>query len=411
MDEPSEVSVDPVGSTELEDPGRTDGLAGLSWAAVANLLTALGNTVSVFAISVAAGSDERFGVYAAALATMVFAFSVSRGLLGETLTLQRDVAISARQYVAASFWLTAALGIGCGAVLTISSDTRSIAALSAAAVFALLFNDALRHWAFRHQAPRAVAISDGLWFLGSLALYVVAVAADVGPGWVFGLWAATGLAVALPLVRVPAAATAASSAMAWLRSTSTLSMKLAAEASAAAAAVTVPLAATAVVMIDGHEAGGIRLLQSFFGFQQIAFFSALVTIGSAANSSRRQAYRAGVVLAVAGSVLSLVVAVMVLVIPTSLLTDLLGESATVARDGVWSFAALQVLIAVSNGALLAMRAGGKATEATVPRVIGALVATVLATLLMGGGVDGFALGSSIGVVVFMVLLIRPLRRL
>jgi hypothetical protein len=391
--------------TAVAAPTRT---TRVPWAGVANLLTAVGNTVSIFAVSVAASDAEAFGVYAASLAALVFAFGLTRAILGETLTLQAKVQLGAGQYVLASALVAAVLGAVAAVILSASSTTRPLGLLTGMVIFCFLVNDAARHWAFRCARDQLVALTDAVWLVAAVLLYLMALAGWLGPRTIYGTWALIGLSLAVPLlwVRPVNERPGRQSALAWLATSRALSLRLAAEAAAASAAVTVPLAAAAILDMPGHEGGAIRLLQAFFGFQQIIFFSALVTLGRGADASARRSVWAGSALAAGGVVMSVLVGLVVALTPTSWLVAALGDASAEAKSSIWSFSALHMLISVSNGGLLSLRISGRAAVATVPRVIGALTGTVLATALMPRGVVGYSVGSAVGIGLF-TLLVAP----
>ena len=109
--------------------------------------------------------------------------------------------------------------------------------------------------------------------------------------------------------------------------------------------------------------------------------------------------------------MSVLVALTITLVPESWLVAALGDAAAEAQASIWGFALLHVLISVSNGGLLALRISGRAAAATVPRVIGALTGTVLATVLMPRGVLGYSVGSAIGIGLFTLLVLPEIRRL
>lgn len=384
----------------------------LFFAAIANALNSLGNAVAVFALSVAATNATSFGLIATSLASMMFAFGVNRAIVGETLTLQAHVRLVPVRFLAASSMVAITLaGLACG-VLLLSSGTRPLALLSGGAVFCFLVNDALRYWAFRADQARLVAITDAIWLAFSTCAYLLAAVGWLGPRAVYALWAVSGLLLALPLIRVRHLDErgATQSARQWLASSRSVSVRLAAEAAAVTAAVTVPLAAAPLLGLSGETSGAVRLLQVFFGFQQIAFFSALVSLGRLPEHDRHQRIRAGSTLALGGAAMSIAVGLCVWLLPPSLLISTFGDATAIAQTSVWSFVMLQILVSAANGTLLGLRLSGRAARATVPRVVGALCSTVLATALMHRGVVGYAVGSATGTLLFMLMLVPELRR-
>ncbi|MGD9792590.1 MAG: hypothetical protein AB7V43_03820 [Acidimicrobiia bacterium] len=394
-------------ATVLTRPGS----ARLSSTALANVLNAAGNTVSVFAISVAAADAASFDYLAACLGVLVLVFGVNRAVIGETLTLQRHVTVGVGGFVAASAIVAAALSACAVVTLVFASGTRSLAALTGMAIFCFLLNDAFRYWGFRAGDTTAVALSDGVWLLASGGLYVMAVLDVMGPRMVFASWAASGVLVAVPLLRRSAADKMAPNQgpVEWLLSQRSLSLRLAAEALAATAAVTLPLIAAPHIAEDDGAGGAVRLLQAFFGFQQVAFFSALVAFGRGSQQSRKHCGRAAAALMIGGIAASMIVGATVSLLPRSLLESVLGEAALEARRSIWSFVGLQVVMSVTYGVLLGLRLAGRAADATRPRVLGAIVATLLATVLISRGVAGYSVGSAIGALVFLVLSSRAFR--
>lgn len=379
--------------------------ARLSSAAIANVLNAMGNTVSVFAISVAAADATSFSYLAACLGVLVLAFGVNRAIIGETLTLQQRVTVNVGRFVGASAIVAAVLSACAVATLLLAAGTRPLAVLSGGAIFCFLLNDAFRYWGFRSGAATAVAVSDGVWLAVSGVLYIAAVTDTVGPRVVFASWAASAVMVAVPLLRSPVTSDSVpgQTALQWLLSLRSLSLRLAAEALAATAAVTIPLIAAPHIGAGSDAGGAVRLLQAFFGFQQVAFFSALVAFGSASQSARQRSGRAAAVLAAGGAAASVAVGVSISVLPSSLLISVLGEASSDARRAVWSFVGLQIVVSLTNGVLLGLRLAGRAVDATRPRVVGAVVATFLATALMPHGVGGYSAGSAVGGALFLVL--------
>lgn len=384
------------------------------WVVVANVTTAVGNLVGVFAISVASSDAAGFGLVASSLAALVFAFGVNHALIAETLSLRGRDDVVARSFLGASVTVALPLALLAGGALALHDRSRSLAMLTVAVVLCQLLVDDLRHWGFHLGRARLVAMGDLLWLLATCVLYVLALVGLVGPRQVYATWAIVGLLVFAPLLRstngrdveVPM------SAFGLLQSTRGTSLRLGAEAMAATAAVTVPLVVAPLLGSSAATPGAIRILQAFFGFQQIAYFSALASMGPAPSGPatdvrETHARRVGAALALGGGVLTLGVGAAVALLPTSLLQAVFGDAAAEAKAGIWWFVALQAVISIGNGAIVTLRLSGRAARATVPRVVGNLVATAAASALISRGVGGFAAGSAFGLGL-VVLAVAPL---
>lgn len=397
--------------------GRTGSVAPrhAPWVVVANLLTAVGNLVGVFAISVAASDASEFGVVATSLAAMVFAFGINHALVAETLALSNGRHPGVRSFLATCLTVALPLALLAGAALAFDERTRPLAALTVLVVACQLLVDDLRHWGFHQGRARRVALADGLWLGATGVLYLLALVGAAGPRPIYVAWAFTGLVLVAALVRVgdDHISGDAPGRVVWPRDEARTSLRLGIEAMAATAAVTVPLIAAPLVGASTSTPGAVRILQAFFGFQQIAFFSALAsTRHSDAPSARvHRGRRAGLLLAGGGTALSLVVGLVVATVPTSVLRAVFGDGAGEAQAGIEWFVLLQVVIACGNGAIVWLRLTGRAAAATTPRVVGNAVAAVAATALMGRGVAGYATGSAVGLgfvaVTVAVLAFRP----
>lgn len=395
---------------------------------VSNGFSAVANTAAVFALSTSAGVD--FPSFAASTAALILAYGTARSLLGEPLMLaQRDRQTgSASAFPTVKGWVSVSLAVGIvlGVIAAVGLKVAGIQGMgwiTLAAVSAFVFNDAARHHCFARGSAWTAAIADS--GLGFVTVAVWALATRLDPFLVYGLWlGAAAVAGVLMMIATMGRhlATTESSELAadvpvdiavshWVRSGWPRTRWLAAEAVATTAAITLPL-----ILVADEVAGPGRLLLSWFGFQQILFFSAYVV----ATRSGMKASRTALFLFCAGAAGAVTVGVAIAVTPEDLLARLFGPSATEAQRWALWFAVLQLFTAGGNAAALASRliSGDQvetatklfrgrlffATVSTIGGVIGAL------TIGLAGYIAGSAFGAALHVIVSVRILGWPSQR-
>lgn len=382
----------------MSRPAAASGVRGaLSWSFLSNFANAAGNALALVVLAHVAPGEGEFSRFAVSSSVLVFAYAIGRAALGENMILRWDHRPSRRALAAAVMIVAPVLAVPSGLLAMWGGTGVAVAGATAAAVLCFVFNDCWRHWAFAVRAPRVVAAADSWWFVATGVIGAIVLLTGSTALLFHLLWSASALVFAVPclLVRDRTGIGVASGAR-WLADGSATVAHLCVEALFATSAVTLPLIVAGATTADAEAVGAVRLLQAVFGFQQIAYFSALVAFGRAREGDAALARRAGLGLALIASLLSVAVGVGVVLAPEGLIEGVLGDpGSTVVAHAGW-FALSQVALAFANGGLLAARISGRAAEVTVGRVSGSIIATVGAIAALQFTTQGYAIGTAVG---------------
>ena len=372
-------------------------------------------------------SREDFGSFSVAFASFLVILNISRAVSTEPFLI-RYSAISTDEWrrgaraAAGASLATGALGTVVCLVVALLTQGSVQAAFAALAVVlpGLLLQDCWRFAFVARGTPRVTFLVDLAW---ALALVPLLLAVEFGTN---------GVTVVVPLLVWGASAAFAAVIGAvlagimprpdltrvWLRQHTDLVPRFVAEAITGAGAGQVVILAVGA-LVGLKDAGSIRAGQLLMGPMQVMFMAVtLIAVPEAVLILRGgvdRLVRACVAIGAAMSLAVIAWTVLVLMIPDSLGTTLLGPSWIGAREVILPLGLALAGLAASSGAGIGLRALADARGSLRARIVDAsanVVAGVTGASVGGapGAAWGLAVGAASGVVAYWVSFWRSRRR-
>lgn len=376
--------------------------------AVASLTTLAAASLTARSVGV-----SEFGQFGLLFAIYLLVVGVSRTCTSEPLAVrqarfsgaERDRASSSAASLAVAIGLVAAVVVLALAALLQGGLTAAVIALSVALPL-LLLQDCLRQLMIIGGRARSAAVNGSVWLVLSIVGFALVGPTDLTVAWAVGVWALGGCAAALfglAQTRVALGRGAAE----WLRRQADLSVRYLGEyllALASGHLLVVLVAALAGL----SAAGGVRGAQVVVGPLTVVF-GAIST--QAVPHLARSWDRAEVLdrltrrLSMTFVGIAVVFFGLLLAIPDPLGRELLGDSWSSTRDLLGWFALSYVAIGAAGGAVIGMRATGRARQALSARVLTTVVTTglVVLGLVLGevrDAIAGLAIGQCVSVLVW-----------
>jgi O-antigen/teichoic acid export membrane protein len=393
-----------AGATAVHAQGLVRRLGSrIGWNICDQALSSLTNAALSILIARAVTQDA-FGAFALCFTIYAIVVGVSRGLVSEPLTVRYgdaspEVFDRARRGAAGS---ALAVGVLVGLVLLALASTQSelvrepLAAL-ALCMPGLLLQDAIRYAFITQGNPRRAAANDFVWAVLQLVAVAWLLYKDTSSAGPFVLaWGGAAIAAALYGIGQTRAMPAVGSAARWIWEQIHLSRFFVAEYLTVLGSLQVAL--LLVGAIAGVDAvGAIRGATVVLGPLNILMFGAFAFSIPELVRRRELPLKRHVQLAasISGTLVAAVAvwATLMLVLPTSVGVDLLGDTWHGARSVLAPVAVTFAGIAACLGPLCTLRAFGAARESFL---VGVLVASLLLVLGTIGVVIDEARGAAIG---------------
>jgi O-antigen/teichoic acid export membrane protein len=356
-------------------------------------------------------SREDFGGFSLAFSTFLVILNVSRAVSTEPLLI-RYSAISVEAWregakaAAGASLATGALGAAvCLLVAALTQGSVQSAYLVLAIVLpGLLLQDCWRFALIARGAPRLTFLVDLAWGIALVPLFLFVELQGGGVTVVAPLlaWGASAAFSAVIGAYLAGILPRPNLAPTWVRQQRDLVPRFVAEAiTGSGAAQVVILAVGALVGLAG--AGAIRAGQLLLGPMQVMFMAVtLIAVPEAVRILRgglSQLVRACVLLAAVMSATVVAWAVLLLMLPESLGTSLLGPTWTGAREVILPLGFALAALAASSGAGIGLRAMADARGSLRARLVDSSANVVAGTAGAAlGGATGAAWGLAIGAV-------------
>ena len=397
----------------------------LSWGLSDQALSS-GTNFALSALIARSVSPAEFGLYSIAFAIYLIALNVSNGLTNDPLTVRFSHVGSHRQHVAISAAGGAALvigvvfGVGCLAAATLLSGPAQLTLLALGiGLPGLLLQDAWRHAFFIADRGRDAFINDLYWTLIQVSAYAGLILS--GNATLLNLMLAWGLAAtaaaalgAYQLRLLPGV----SLTWLWLRTQRDLAVRYLAED------LTLP-GAGALQAWGLGAFGGLTAVGAFRGAEllvlgpmNVAFRGLQLIAQPEASRVLRQSVhrlaRSAFVYGGARTLIALAWGGLVLLVPSSVGTALMGEVWLVAHPLLLPLTMSTALIGLTGGAEMGLRALGAAKRSLRARLVTAAltVAGVAGGAMVGGGLGaawGYAIANTLAWVHWRHELRRGLR--
>lgn len=369
-------------------------------------------------------SPGEYGAFALAFSVYSLVVSVAQAVSGQVVVIRysgEDPRTLGRAGAAAggAAVLVGALcaAVACVVALFAGTPLREVLLVVGLLLPALVLQDTWRVLFTARGTPRQAFTNDLLWILLQAAGIAVLLAVDVSRSWPYvAVWAGAALSAALWGIRQAGSVPTFRTAPAWFRGHREVSLP--SLANALAILGTTQIAFVLIAALGAVEdVGALRAAQTLLGPLNIVGFAA--SSFAVPEIVRRDLGRAGLVrAAVALSAVLVVVdaawGAVLLLLPDSVGTALLGETWTNARSALPAMIAFTCLIGATVGASAVMRALNRADSAFyVSAMLGplVLVLSVLGVELGGaaGAAAGFALAAALVVPPAWYLLARATR--
>jgi O-antigen/teichoic acid export membrane protein len=375
----------------------------IGWNILDQALSSLTNAALSILVARAV-TENAFGAFALCFTIYSVLVGVSRGLVSEPLTVRYGDASpkrfdAVRRSAAGS---AVAAGFAAGLVLFAFAQTQSEALREPLVALALctpglLLQDAIRFSFITEGKPRRAAANDFVWAVLQFAAVAWLLYVDTASAGPFVLaWGGAAVGAALYGLVQTRALPAFGSALRWVRDQSHLSRFFVAEY------LTVLGAVQVAFLIVGAIAG-VRAVGSLRGAAVVLGPLNILTFGAFAFSVPELVRRRGLPLKrhaelaglLSGTLVFAVAAwsAVMLLLPTSVGVELLGDTWQGARSVLAPMAVLMAGVAACLGPLSTLRAFGAARESFL---VGLLVASLLLVLGTLGVVVDDAHGAAVG---------------
>jgi O-antigen/teichoic acid export membrane protein len=370
-------------------------------------------TLAAASLTARSVGTSEFGEFGLLFAVYLLVVGISRTCTSEPLAVrqarfsgaERDRASSSAASLAVVVGLVAAVVVLALAGLVQGELSAAVIALGVALPL-LLLQDCLRQVMIIGGRARSAALNGSAWLVLSIVGFVLVGPSDLTVAWAVTVWAMGGCAAAMfGLLQTRVAL--GRGATEWLRRQGDLSSRYLGEyllALASGHMLVVLVAAFAGL----SAAGGVRGAQVVVGPLTVVF-GAISTqaVPHLARSWDRQEIldRHTRRLSMTFVGIAVVFFGLLLAIPESLGRELLGDSWGSTRDLLGWFALSYVAIGAAGGAVIGLRATGRARQALSARIVTTVVTTGLVAfgLVFGevrDAIAGLAIGQCLSVLVW-----------
>jgi O-antigen/teichoic acid export membrane protein len=380
------------------------------WTFADQALSSLTNFALTIVIARAVGADS-FAAFALALLTFSFVIGLSRAMIGDPYVIRFSAADSTARHDATRLASGAAIAMGLfagaicvvAAVLLPNHEIRGGLLALAISLPGLLVQDTWRYAFFATGRPAAATLSDAVWavlqFTG-LALLLSSGVESIF--WLTLVWGMSALVAAVLGVFQVRAVPSLASAFRWFRLTRDLNVRMGIDFAFNMGFVNLAIyLVTAIVGLIA--AGALRAAQTLLGPLNL-FRSGLDSFVLPMMARRAEAGRSVLSLAAmttgATTALTAVWVAILLLLPTSIGVELLGDSWSGARLVMVGSGTVAIAQAVVLGASLGVKALGRAD--LLLRVTLLQAPLILACGCIGawwGGVVGAAIGFGLAQVI------------
>ncbi|GAA3632092.1 hypothetical protein GCM10022223_57770 [Kineosporia mesophila] len=341
------------------------------WTFADQALSSLAN----FALSIVVArevSENDFGSFSLMLVTFTFLIGLGRAMVGDPYVVRFTDADrhtrrrASRQATGAAVSFGVIAGVVC-AVASIFLDKQSAAGILGLGIAmpGLMLQETWRSTFFAEGRPRTATINDGVRTVIQFALLGVLLTSDSPSVFLITLaWGAGGLVAALIGILQTRVVPDPFEALAWYRETRDINLKMGADFSLNQGATT--LVSYVITGIVGTLAiGAIRAAQSLLGplnllFSGISSFG-LPVLARTALTGRSLVKQALLLSAGIGGMASVWVLIL-LVVPTSIGRQFLGDSWGNARDVMLPMGLITVTVGFVLGASLGLKALRRADQ-------------------------------------------------
>ena len=393
-----------VGPQTLRGPrGRSATSRRVAWTVADQAVSGLTNAGTAVLIA-RSESAASFGAYGVGFVVYALALGIVRGMVGQPLAIRESVRTD-RDQVCAALSTAVALGAAVGVVVVaagavVRGDVGGVLLVLGVLLPGLLLQDALRFALFAHARPaRAVGI-DLVWGVGALALVGGAAASGASVVVLTGAWAIAGVLSALVGLGAEHLRPAWRSAGAFVRRHRDIGPRLTGEYLAHTGSAQLSILVLGA-LVGATGVGAIRGAQTLYG----PFLTALTGLVTAAIPEGSRLYaripdrlRRGLA-SMSGGLCALAVgwAAVLLSLPDSWGTAVLGDTWTGARDLLLPIGVACVGYAVASGGEAGLRITAAAREALRIRLaVGLLTVGAAVAGGIAGGTEGAVWALAIG---------------
>ena len=404
---------------ELSSQGRRPRRA-LPWGIIDQILSSATNS-AVIVVASHRLSSRGLGLVGIAITIALIAISASRAWTSSPLVLDHaaEDSLTRTRSLGASLLGSLRLSIAAslvtlGVAFVVSDDMRPLMIWLAIGMTALVIQDLTRYAFFVTGPSWGASASDLTWLLTFLGPAILMPDRFDQPAEILGLWligAINGLALSLAVI-----ASTAPKAMRvdrrdrWLGLHSRLSLNVLGDTALVSLyGFSIPL--ILVVAAEVSDAGSYRLAQTIVGpllvlisGMNLELLPRLVRRSRAGERIAATAFRFGATIAA----ICLAGMLVLLVVPDSLMTTLIGVNWTDAAGVTVVLAASAIFTGLVGSALIVIRAHGDQASVTGLR---AMLFPLQLALVVVGAVIGGAMGASVGLLLGNVVSVWPWWRL
>jgi O-antigen/teichoic acid export membrane protein len=341
------------------------------WTFADQALSSLTNFVLAIVVARAVSASD-FGAFSLALVTFAFVVGLGRGMIGDPFVVRftdaprRIRRRATGQATGAALVFGALAGVVCAlAAIFLTGHARYALLALALSLPGLVLQETWRHTFFAAGRPAAATVNDGVWAVVQFGLLGVLLAADVKSVFVITIaWGLSALVAAIVGILQTSIVPRPFSALAWYHETRDLNVRMALDFALNMGAVNL-----AIFLVGGIAGlvgvGALRAAQVLLGPLNLLFagLSAFVlpALAREAASGRRLVRSALRASGATGAVASTWV-VILLVLPTAVGDQILGESWAGAHSVMLGSGLVSIAVSFVLGASLGLKALRRADQ-------------------------------------------------